>query len=143
MLVNVQFLSVLVRLLFLLGKQTQVQPAEVADGVRTHRTVQSMVQQHNLMSNLVILLSDEDVPRMSIAVYETIFEYHSREYVNQVVGDLRCVDACLNKFVPLVDLDAINKLHYDQPIRGKFGVVLRYVYLRVVLEQFLRLKRML
>ena len=42
----------------------------------TDISIESMIQQYDLVPYRVILRSDEDVSRVSITVYESIFKYH-------------------------------------------------------------------
>ena len=42
----------------------------------TDISIESMIQQYNLVPYRVILRSNEDVSRVSITVYESMFKYH-------------------------------------------------------------------
>lgn len=71
-----------------------------------------MIQQHNIMSQHIILLTYKYITRMSITMYKTMSVYHSSKYVNKVIGYFYRVDSDGLDLLTLVYFNALDELHH-------------------------------
>lgn len=76
MFVDVEFLGVLVYLLFVLQHQIDKQIAVVEYGLRPNLSIQTMVEQYYFMPHGVIFGANEDVAGMRIAVHKPMLVDH-------------------------------------------------------------------
>lgn len=67
---------------FVLKDQADPQAAKLFDGRMRNSAIQAVIEQYNLMSQSVVLLSHQQIARMRIAVYKAMLVDHITENGN-------------------------------------------------------------
>lgn len=109
---DIQLFSVLLHLSPLLKHQIDPQPTEAIHCFGGNVTVQSMIEENDIVAERVSLLADEDVARMGIAVHKAMLEYHCRENLKKITRNIRRVYLLVDYLLFLVNFAARYKLHH-------------------------------
>ena len=75
---------------------------------------------------------------MCITVYEPMLEDHISEDRYKILCHFFWINPIHKYLLSIIDFAASNELHHYQPFRRKLLVVVRYVYVGIVDEVFLR-----